>query len=205
VRAGWLAGVVVAVVIGAGCTGEDAAVDAAPSTTASLSSPVPSSVVPSSEPAPSSASATFVPVAPQEPPPMPVPEQTPEGAVAFLEWWIAVLNYAELTGETDVLRANSVPECVFCAGQIDNIESTYEAGLRIERSGDTTFSDFQPSPVDLDGSVLVQLIGQSPPARRLETSGNVVESSAGVGPAAYTVSVRWIEETWKFRGLADDT
>ena len=46
-------------------------------------------------------------------PPLPdaAMEQTPEGAVAFTEWWFETLNYATRTGDTESLRAASDPGC----------------------------------------------------------------------------------------------
>lgn len=198
------AGVVLAVVLvlAAACTGDSDPSPTIPSSTAS-STGAPESTGPSTTTPTTATTATFVPVAPVEPPAKPTPEQTPESAVAFLEWWIAVLNYAELTGDTAELQLYSLPECVFCGGQIDRIESVYSAGSRIERSGETTLVDLAPSPLDLDASVLIQATGQSPPTRFIDATGQVTEESVGVEPAPYLVGLAWDDSGWKVRGVSN--
>ena len=133
---------------------------------------------------------------------MPVPEQTPEGAVAFLEWWIAVLNYAELTGETDVLRANSSPECVFCNDRVSTISETYAVGDRFERLGDASLTEIQPSPVDLNSYVVVDALGSSPSSRKLNAAGDVVEVFPEIAPSPLVAGVQWRDGKWWMRGLA---
>ncbi|WP_010146169.1 DUF6318 family protein [Serinicoccus profundi] len=55
------------------------------------------------------------------PPEMPAEaeEQTEGGAEAFAEHYIAVLNWAYMTGETELAESLSDPECTSCAGLIE--------------------------------------------------------------------------------------
>jgi len=134
---------------------------------------------------------------------MPVPEQTPEGAVAFLEWWIAVLNYAELTGETDVLRQNSEADCDFCNGRVGNIDRIYSSGGRFERDSNTTSSDLLPSPVDLNGYVAIDFTGYTPQSRVVTASGVVESTTSSEGPLSFVAGLRWVNGKWSLRGIGD--
>ncbi len=84
------------------------------------SEPDPDVTAPTFEPAspePSASEAAPSPSASSEPseaptvaaPPLPelATQQTPEGAVAFTEWWFETLNYATATGDTEALRDGS--------------------------------------------------------------------------------------------------
>ncbi|MFC3688532.1 DUF6318 family protein [Aquipuribacter hungaricus] len=59
-------------------------------------------------------------------------QQTPEGAVAFTQWWFDTLNYATATGDTAGLRAASDPGCGTCQNYIEEIDAAYGAGGAIE-------------------------------------------------------------------------
>ena len=94
-----------ALVLG-GCTGDPAPQE--PTKTAS--SPRPSSTL--------------------KPPVMPeqAKEDSPEGAAAFVTHWVAVFNYASLSGDIDSLSVLSASGCEGCSHYLQLIRSTYEAG-----------------------------------------------------------------------------
>jgi len=50
------------------------------------------------------------------------------GAANFVLYWVKVSNYAALTGDTDLLRSISAPDCEGCNRYIDLYERTYAAG-----------------------------------------------------------------------------
>ncbi|MGX5715108.1 DUF6318 family protein [Arthrobacter sp. MAHUQ-56] len=54
--------------------------------------------------------------------------ETKEGAEAFTKYWFSVLSYAYETGDTERLSALSGPDCVFCRGLVDNIETAWSDG-----------------------------------------------------------------------------
>jgi hypothetical protein len=90
-------------------------------------------------PAPSEADAAPSTTEPSEEPTQAAPplppeatEQTPEGAVAFTQWWFDTLNYATETGDTESLRAASDPDCSTCNNYISEIEGAYGAGGSID-------------------------------------------------------------------------
>lgn len=55
-------------------------------------------------------------------------KETKEGAEAFAKYWFSVLSYAYETGETESLSGISGPNCTFCQGLVDNIESAWAEG-----------------------------------------------------------------------------
>lgn len=74
--------------------------------------------------------ATSAPTSTATPPPMPpqASEDGPEGAAAFVSYWVEVSNYAAATGDVDELSRISDPECSGCQSYIDLYRDTYEAG-----------------------------------------------------------------------------
>lgn len=55
-------------------------------------------------------------------------EDSPEGAAAFVSYWVEVSNYAAATGDVDELSRISDPDCSGCQSYIDLYRDTYEAG-----------------------------------------------------------------------------
>lgn len=64
------------------------------------------------------------------PPAMPAQasEDSPEGAAAFVTYWVQVSNYAAATGDVTELSRISAPDCSGCQKYIDLYRDTYEAG-----------------------------------------------------------------------------
>lgn len=98
-----------------------------PEPTSGPSSGPSSSVGPSSGGGPPSEATVAAPVMPEL-----ATQQTPEGAVAFTQWWFDTLNYATATGDTAGLRAASDPGCGTCQNYIEEIDAAYGAGGVIE-------------------------------------------------------------------------
>jgi len=82
------------------------------------------------EPEPSSSS-TPDPTA--TPPPLPeaATVESTEGAAAFVDYYLEVLNYAAHTGDTDPVRDLSGPECGSCDNYISTVSGIYEDGGRV--------------------------------------------------------------------------
>ncbi len=111
--------VAVAVVLAvAGCSGGDAPSSALPSGGAP-----PQSSSPPSNP-PSTAATTPPPTAP--PLPATATQDTPAGAQSFARYYIAVLDYASHTGDTQSLRG--LGDCGTCRAQADGIETVLQGG-----------------------------------------------------------------------------
>jgi hypothetical protein len=134
-------------------------------------------------------------------PPLPpeATEQTPEGAVAFTEWWFDTLNYATQTGDTDALRAASDPECGTCQSYIEEIESAYEAGGRID--GGLFEVQVEPAGALEDLGVRVPVFAASQPTQIYDGAGQVVtEYAAEVAVITFTALL--VEGGWAAGGLA---
>jgi hypothetical protein len=71
-----------------------------------------------------------VPTSSLTPPPLPkVAMRNDEtGAANFVLYWVKVSNYAAQTGDTDLLREISAPDCEGCNRYIKLYEKTYAAG-----------------------------------------------------------------------------
>ncbi|MDO9380376.1 MAG: DUF6318 family protein [Nocardioidaceae bacterium] len=70
------------------------------------------------------------------PPPLPeaAKEETTEGAIAFVEHYIDLLNYAANTGDVALLQSAS-RDCDGCTKYIDNYKETYQRGGYFEDPG----------------------------------------------------------------------
>ena len=93
------------------------------------------------EPAPEPEHATSSPS--DSPPPMPraAKDDTDSGAIAFTKHYVAVLNYAAVTGDTAELKRLSSPQCEGCQEYIDLYEKVYSNG-GYYKDGEWTLSDF---------------------------------------------------------------
>lgn len=99
----------------AGCTGDDPGAGPSPSPSASVSTSVP--------PTPEPTAAPVVPVLPAA-----AKEPTEAGARAFIAYYWALINYAQVTGDVKGLEGVSGPNCDGCRGGINAIEEVYRAG-----------------------------------------------------------------------------
>ena len=106
-------------------------------------------------------------------------ESTPEGAAAFVYYWIDVFNYANTSGDLSELKLISGFECGACTTAIDMIAETSEAGghvsgnewlarnIQIQPEGD---SFFVTAEIVSDAGVLVESSGASPKRIKPHTS-----------------------------------
>jgi hypothetical protein len=73
-------------------------------------------------------SASPTPTAPPPTRPAQASEDSPEGAAAFVDYYVRVFNYAAATGDVAELSRLSAPSCDGCQRYIDLYRDTYEAG-----------------------------------------------------------------------------
>lgn len=69
-------------------------------------------------------------------------EESPEGAAAFVAYYVKVLNYAAATGDVEELTRLSSPDCDGCQTYIALYRDTYEAGGYF-RGGDWELGELQ--------------------------------------------------------------
>jgi hypothetical protein len=117
-RPAWLAGVVVATLLVAGCSGDEP--DAQPRKPSAPST----SPVATTSPSPT-------------PPALPAAARrnTKAGAVAFAGYYVELLNHAALTGDVEQLRKVSQARCESCLSAIDTVEQIYGSGGSISHYG----------------------------------------------------------------------
>lgn len=101
--------------------------DDPPNSPPSSSSP---SVPASSTPSDPTTTVTTGPVEPTLP--AAAEAETKAGAEAFVEYYWEVVNYAQSTGDTDLLRSLSIAACAGCNGGAEAIERIYRRGGRID-------------------------------------------------------------------------
>lgn len=175
--------------VGACSTGEPDAEVTAPTFAA------PSSAAPSPEPEPSPSDEPS-----EEPtqaaPPLPdaATEQTPEGAVAFTEWWFETLNYATATGDTEALRAASDPGCEFCDNLAGRAEDAYGAGGRI--GGGQAHVEITPPGSLQELGVRLAVFARLEESTIYNDAGAVVEEFSGSDSRAVVATVLFVQDGW---------
>jgi len=106
------------------------------------SAPQPREPAATTAPAPAPSSTATAPVMPAQ-----AAEDSPEGAAAFVTYWVQVSNYAAATGDVTELTRISSPDCTGCQKYIDLYRDTYEAGGYF-KGGDWELGKLS---VDVDG------------------------------------------------------
>lgn len=199
--------VVVGTVVGsAACSGEGGQASpspAGPVTTATVSGAVGTADA-SETPSPvTSAEATGIWSDFREPPPE-AGERTPEGAVAFLVWWYAMLDWARTTGQSDYVDFYSTTDCDSCARSTERIRQAYDAGGRIEMEMPTAIRNASARPVDANGYTLVDFTLVSGGGRVIDSAGVTVEQFAvGEEPGVAAISgLQWTADAWLMSGTA---
>lgn len=130
--------------------------------------------------------------------------QTPEGAVAFLQWWVDMYNYVELTGETQLVSDNSEASCEFCTNAIQRIRPIYDAGGRIERDGPTVFMEVVPGPVDENGYTVISFKGTSEVTRAIDAQGGTLyEAPAEPTPRSGLAGLQWSDQ-WSVTEIGNE-
>lgn len=94
------------------------------------------------EPEPKVPDATPTPTVTATPPEMPeiAREESSEGATAFLQHYVEVLNHAATTGDVEELKRLSSSDCSGCQKYIDAFVETYAAGGWM-REGEWSFEE----------------------------------------------------------------
>lgn len=146
------------------------------------------------EPEPSS---TAQPSSTATPPAMPAQasEDSPEGAAAFVNYWVKVSNYAAATGDVSELSRISSPDCTGCQKYIDLYRDTYEAGgyfkggdwelgkLNVEVDRDQTFATTE---ITIDSGV--SKVSADSPEQAGEKTSDIVTFAVTNDPSTRSVA-----------------
>lgn len=135
-----------------------------------------------------------------EPPEMPAlaREQTPEGAVAFAEWWFDTLNYATASGDTEQLRTLSLGECETCGNLITEIERAYAQGGSMQ-GGSVDVAVDSPGGLRERGALLV-VFAEIDESRILSADGELVKRY-DPERETMTFTAALIDAQWRAGGL----
>jgi hypothetical protein len=170
-----------------GCSG--ASEDDVPTTAASTADE------PSTEPAqPEGQEAPGPPVEQPVEPVLPVQARgtSVQSAEAFVEYYVALLNHAMVTGDTQTLRAASLDDCSGCADYEDFIDRLHSAGGSYESKGWHSLRILLGGRED---DLLFTITATAAPVRYRLSSGARLRESA-VERFSFSMAVRKVSEGW---------
>ena len=84
--------------------------------------------------------------------------ETKEGLEAFTRYWFELLSYGYETGDTERLSALSGPDCLFCKGLVENIETSWSDGKWISGGQIETPAVTADAPAGTPTFVTLQVI-----------------------------------------------
>ena len=153
---------------------------------------------PASSPSPTEGSTPDEPVEPTPPPEM---EGTGvKAAEAFVEYYFALVTYAQSTGDTALLKDVGQPLCASCSGVVDVIDRTYETGGTVT-GGELSVERLRM--IRLDAPRGVRLFGGTAVVNStqqvIKGSGDqTVDGRYSGGPRRYRVTVSLEDDGWRF-------
>lgn len=119
------------------------------------------------------------------------------GAAAFVEYYVATLNYATRTGDTDAARVLASPACRSCDRILKSIDGVYE------RQGEVQGGEWSPTPISAvrtGSGWVVDIEITFEPQTIVRTKGAKAEEyDGGNGTASFTVNrvdSDWLIEQW---------
>lgn len=151
---------------------------------------LPPAVTPShSTPAPAT---TAPPVAPTMPPT--ASKHTTEGAKAFVHYYVAAINYAESTLDTQPVESASLPTCTGCAGGIESIQNISDSGGSIS-GGEISVTSIEAGPIDKAGVVSLWFIEKDSPEKVSIPNTNTIIHRGGTHKMSMTLLAQ--PDGWK--------
>ena len=185
-----LVGLVAATAVGlAGC---NSTADETPSPTEvprSSEPSSPSSPSPSASPSPTETSS--IPAAARE--------QTPEGAEAFVRYFMARVNEAWTTPATGIIAADSTPDCKFCLTAEETAKWLVEHGHRYERDP-VTVVDIAPLSGAPNDQIYLTAVMVQNSSDIVDTRG-AVQSSESEKRLDRTIALKWADDRWSMFAL----
>lgn len=145
---------------------------------------------------PSPAAPTSATLTPDEPEPW--EEKSDEGAIAFVEHWIAGFNQMQSTGETAAFRSLGTKDCEACDNFVDITRSIYGNGSTVDSRGwSVRGADIPPGQKGSDRDVSV-VIDQAAEVIT-DSNGKIDRNSAGRITVIATVT--WTPAGWRMSGV----
>ena len=193
-RRGYAAGFAVLALTVSACTANGEEPAKTSSTAPSSSSTSSSTTAPSS--APTSGTAT---VDPADLPPE-ARKHTPEGAAAFVKYYVEATNQASRTADVSLLPPLADAGCKSCAAIQSSVEQLQKQQRHYSADPVNGISA-DPLPGGAAGQQLVRLQMMQSGAKVVDSSGKVVDEDKRMN-VARTVSVVWRGDSWIVYGIA---
>jgi hypothetical protein len=152
------------------------------------------SPTPTPTPTPDAAS-----VPPERPAAMDVVDSA--GAEAVAVYFLALVPYANATGDLADLASLSHPECIFCASVQDGVETLVAAGQHTV-GGTPTVASVTSLEVDPGRWWTVNVDLDQEPQQVLDTSGTVVTDVAEIAAYHFDVAVVRDDDRWLVRAVS---
>nr|WP_246314432.1 DUF6318 family protein [Kineococcus aurantiacus] len=153
------------------------------------------------EPTPEvSASATPSPTATRD---LPVPELSElgkefsqEGSGAFAIYYVQVLNYSRNSGDVEVLRSISAPDCAACDDDVREVSFYLAHGYSHDgletQFRKIEFGSWEPATGDSQMQVYVD----RPAHSVIDRGGTVIDEAPGATDASFYLWLKWVDNHW---------
>lgn len=139
------------------------------------------------------------PAAPSPTPPAQASAHTPDGAAAFVRFYIDLINTAYATGASQPLRAYATDECDSCTSIAGAVDDIYADGGRAI-GGQLTINTLTPTGVAEGVQTAVLVHTSKSEFEELDESGEIRDSvPAETRLLLYDLS--WIDTTWRVTGI----
>lgn len=128
-------------------------------------------------------------------------EQTAEGAAAFAQYYLELVEFAYSTGEVATLESLASPDCEFCEVTTQNISTIYDRGGRIE-GVDISISSPVATPPDANGSVVTMLYSETA-SRAVAADGSTINETPAVAEKAIEIYLLTSGDRWLVFGIGN--
>lgn len=148
--------------------------------------------------------ATSLPKVTAQPAALDLPDQartdSPAGAAAFVRAFYAQITAAYASGQSDAIRALSLPSCRICLRYADSVDGMRANG---ERATPVLFViRFAESPADEDArAARVDVLFDAPASSRYDANGKRLFAEKALFRISRTVTLLRVGRGWKVAGL----
>lgn len=126
-----------------------------------------------------------------------------DGAKAAARYFIELYPYVYNTGDLDVWRAMSHPECVFCASVVENVEELHADGGYLVGGGVAFESVTGHAPVEGNEFHTVDMTLRQEDGTRYASDGSIISEATG-GHLSATVVLGRSADAWVVRGVSTE-
>lgn len=131
--------------------------------------------------------------------PDPWEEQTEDGAVAFAEHWIDLLNAARLDADFEPLRAASAQSCKTCSSFLDILEQLHAPGALYESEPwQVKQSAVTAGVANSQAKVAVRVRA---PSERVKEAGEDEIRRHAATTDTYEATLKWAASGWRMQKL----